>query len=122
MDTSTPPTTDNWTALLDSWDKQQTAYIAFREDRFNVMIQALGDHVGTSFTFVDLGCGPGSLTQRILDAFPLAKAIALDTGHLHQPADWVAGEPEIMLHADFRGIFDLCVGAAERSGKTSSSH
>ena len=79
MDTSTPPTTVNWPALLDSWDRQQAAYIAFREDRFNVMIQALGDHVGTSFTFVDLGCGPGSLTQRILDAFPLAKAIAVDT-------------------------------------------
>ena len=69
----------NWNALLESWDKQQTAYIEFREERFTLMIQALADHFGTHFTFVDLGCGPGSLTQRILDALPQATAIAVDT-------------------------------------------
>ena len=72
-------TTTNWNALLASWDKQQTAYIEFREERFSLMIQALADHLGERFTFVDLGCGPGSLTQRILDAFPQATAIAVDT-------------------------------------------
>ena len=43
------------------------------------MLQALADHVGTNFTFIDLGCGPGSLTQRVLDAFPMATAIAVDS-------------------------------------------
>ena len=77
--TATTTATTNWNALLESWDKQQTAYIEYREERFSLMIQALADHVGARFTFVDLGCGPGSLTQRILDAFPLATAIAVDT-------------------------------------------
>ena len=31
-------TTTNWNALLASWDKQQTAYIEFREERFSLMI------------------------------------------------------------------------------------
>ena len=79
MDTPAQTSPVDWEALLASWDKQQTAYVAFREDRFSLMLQALADHVGTKFTFVDLGCGPGSLTQRILDAFPLATAIAVDT-------------------------------------------
>lgn len=76
---STANTNTDWAALLASWDRQQTAYIEFREERFAVMQQALADHVGTQFTFIDLGCGPGSLTQRMLDAFPLATAIAVDS-------------------------------------------
>lgn len=77
--TATPATETRFSALIESWEKQQAAYIAGREDRFDVMKQALADHVGTSFTFIDLGCGLGSLTQRVLDAFPLAKAVAIDT-------------------------------------------
>ncbi len=79
MDTLAQTTATDWPALLESWDKQQTAYIAHREERFAVMLQALADQIGTNFTFVDLGCGPGSLTQRVLDAFPLATAVAVDT-------------------------------------------
>ena len=78
MNTPKHAATD-WSALLASWDKQQTAYIEFREERFAIMLQALADHVGTNFTFIDLGCGPGSLTQRVLDAFPMATAIAVDS-------------------------------------------
>lgn len=69
----------DWSVIFDSWNKQQTAYIKYRQERFSFMIQALGDHLGTHFTFIDLGCGPGSLTQQILDAFPKAQALAVDT-------------------------------------------
>ena len=78
MDVTVQIPTTNWQALLESWDKQQTTDIKWREERFSTMIQALADHVGTQFTFVELGCGAGALTQRILETFPLATAIAVD--------------------------------------------
>lgn len=76
---TTPNRAVVWSALLASWDRQQAGYMRFREERFSVIVQALGDHLGTRFSFLDLGCGPGSLTQRILDAHPLATAICVDT-------------------------------------------
>ena len=100
MDTLAQTTATDWPALLESWDKQQTAYIAHREERFAVMLQALADQIGTNFTFVDLGCGPGSLTQRVLDAFPqdprLRKGVELLRSLLEESfaVDIEPGEPE----------------------------
>lgn len=72
--------TTDWHDLLDTWDKQQTRHIRFREERFDIMIQTLGYYYqDRPFTFLDLGCGPGSLTQRILNAFDNASAVAVDT-------------------------------------------
>ncbi|PTR28780.1 methyltransferase family protein [Rhodococcus sp. OK519] len=68
----------NHTELVERWDRQQAAYIAHREARFEVMLGALELAVGTSFTAVDLACGPGSLASRLLSRFPEARVIAID--------------------------------------------
>src|SRR5918997_6145319 len=38
------------------------------------------------------------------DGLDRADGVALDAGDLHQPADRVAGEPEVVLDADLRGV------------------
>ncbi|MFT3660100.1 MAG: class I SAM-dependent methyltransferase [Gordonia sp. (in: high G+C Gram-positive bacteria)] len=65
--------------LLADWDAQQSAYIAHRELRFAAMLDLLELRFGDApFTVVDLGCGPGSLSNRILDRFDAASAIGVD--------------------------------------------
>jgi SAM-dependent methyltransferase len=49
-----------------------------REARFTAMFDALGELLPASFVALDLACGPGSLSQRLLARFPGARAIAVD--------------------------------------------
>ena len=68
----------DWRAYLASWDRQQEEFNPDRERRFNVMFEVLRAQVGPRFTALDLGCGPGSLTQRMLRRFPRARSVAVD--------------------------------------------
>ncbi|MGU3651501.1 methyltransferase domain-containing protein [Mycolicibacterium sp. A43C] len=65
-------------ALVQAWDDQQSAYIAGRESRFRAITDIIGLACGDEPVVVDLACGPGSLSARILDALPGARMIALD--------------------------------------------
>ncbi|MGW0020957.1 class I SAM-dependent methyltransferase [Rhodococcus sp. NPDC003382] len=64
--------------LVERWDRQQAAYIAERESRFTAMLDTLEFATGGEFTALDLACGPGSLTARILDRFPQSRIVAVD--------------------------------------------
>jgi cyclopropane fatty-acyl-phospholipid synthase-like methyltransferase len=64
--------------LLARWDRQQEGYIKQREERFEVLFQVLESALCDEFTVIDAACGPGSLSQRLLDRFPGAKVIAID--------------------------------------------
>lgn len=74
-------------ALVRAWDDQQAAYITHREQRFDIVLDVvarccataadLGDD-GAGLTVVDLACGPGSLSGRVLDRLPGARAIGVD--------------------------------------------
>ena len=73
--------------LIHAWDDQQAAYITNREQRFDVTLDVIA-HVcstsanfgddGAGLTVVDLACGPGSLSQRILDCFPAVTVVGID--------------------------------------------
>ncbi|WP_029109580.1 class I SAM-dependent methyltransferase [Mycobacterium sp. URHD0025] len=65
-------------ALLAAWDEQQAAYIADREGRFRIMVELLELACGEAPLVVDLACGPGSLTARVLQAIPRAHVVAVD--------------------------------------------
>ena len=72
--------TDRWAIkLLEGWEEQQTGFLPHREDRFDSMLECLGGTLGGAFTVLDVGCGPGSLTRRVLDAYPQSSVIALDS-------------------------------------------
>ncbi|WP_250038255.1 class I SAM-dependent methyltransferase [Paractinoplanes maris] len=63
--------------LLSLWDEQQSAYVAHRENRFTAVLDVLS--LGSDDPHVlDLACGPGALTQRVLAALPRATVTAVD--------------------------------------------
>ena len=68
----------DWRAWLDRWDRQQTRYLPHREERFATMFDAVEALLPANFVALDLGCGPGSLSQRLLERFPEARVIAVD--------------------------------------------
>lgn len=68
----------DWQAWLRRWDTQQAGYVPDREGRFTVMFDALAGLLPPSFVALDLACGPGSISRRLLDRFPGARSIAVD--------------------------------------------
>jgi SAM-dependent methyltransferase len=72
------PRAPNWKAWLRSWDRQQESFNPTREKRFELMFDVLEARLGTRFTALDLGCGPGSLSARLLRRFPRARVVAVD--------------------------------------------
>src|SRR6204780_2467746 len=64
---------------IERWDRQQEVYLAEREERFTVLLDALEAGVGREDPLVlDLGCGPGSLSVRLLDRLPRATVLGID--------------------------------------------
>jgi SAM-dependent methyltransferase len=68
----------DWSEWLRRWDAQQEGYVPEREARFTAMLDALAALLPASFVALDLACGPGSISQRLLSRFPEAHAIAVD--------------------------------------------
>ncbi|MEF3098891.1 class I SAM-dependent methyltransferase [Raoultella terrigena] len=64
--------------LLNNWDQQQSAYIAHREARYSAALEVLAMSYGEAFHVVDLACGPGSFSLRLLERFPAATVTAID--------------------------------------------
>ena len=75
---STASFLENGQEWLRRWDQMQTNYLPEREKRFQVMLDVLDVLFPGSFVAVDLACGPGSLSQRLLTRFPRANCVAVD--------------------------------------------
>lgn len=73
-----PPTDIDWPGWLRRYDTQQAAYLPDREERFTAMLDVLGALLPEEFVALDLACGPGSISQRLLERFPRARAVAVD--------------------------------------------
>src|SRR5580658_7960097 len=66
-------------AWIERWDAQQQVNMPDREERFTALIDAVEEGVGRKDPLVlDLGCGPGSLSVRLLDRMPEATVVAID--------------------------------------------
>jgi trans-aconitate methyltransferase len=68
----------SWQALQESWDRQQEEYAPDREHRFAVLVELVQAQVGEEPRVLDLACGPGSITDRVLKAIPGARVVAAD--------------------------------------------
>ncbi|MFG2620980.1 methyltransferase domain-containing protein [Streptomyces sp. NPDC048507] len=77
-DTVTGSFGTDWQAWQDSWDRQQEWYMPDREERFRVMLDMVEALVGPAPRVLDLACGTGSITDRLLKRFPLASSTGLD--------------------------------------------
>ena len=60
------------------WDRQQEALVPRREHRFSAILYPLGPALGPRFRVLDLGCGTGSLSERVLARYRGARVVALD--------------------------------------------
>ncbi len=79
----TPVGRDEAMAWISSWDAQQQEFMPEREERFTALIDAVAEGTGHAEPLVlDLGCGPGSLSVRLLDRLPGATVIAVDADPL----------------------------------------
>ncbi len=68
---------------IERWDAQQEVYLPDRENRFTALIDAVAESAGRDDPLVaDLGCGPGSLSVRLLDQLPKAAVVAVDADPL----------------------------------------
>ncbi len=68
----------DWKAYLRAWDRQQEGFNPTREQRFSLMFDVVEAKLGPRFSAIDLGCGPGSLSLRLLRRFPRARVAAVD--------------------------------------------
>lgn len=65
-------------AWLRRWDRQQGGYVPEREQTFALMLDVLERLGAAPGRLLDLGCGPGSLSDRALARFPGAQVVGLD--------------------------------------------
>ncbi|MFD3992385.1 class I SAM-dependent methyltransferase [Streptomyces sp. NPDC058583] len=68
----------DWAAWQQSWDRQQEWYMPDREERFRVMLDMVEGLVGPKPRVLDLACGTGSITDRLLKRFPEATSTGVD--------------------------------------------
>lgn len=68
----------NWHDWMQRWDQQQSGYLPDREERFTAMLDVLEALLPEQFVAIDLACGPGSISQRLLARFPQARSVAVD--------------------------------------------
>lgn len=68
---------------LDRWDRQQEYYMPDREQRFEVIGDVLDELLDRPDPLiVDLGVGPGTLSERLLRRFPAATVVGVDADPL----------------------------------------
>ncbi|MDX3060008.1 class I SAM-dependent methyltransferase [Streptomyces sp. NE06-03E] len=68
----------DWQSWQQSWDRQQEWYMPDREERFRVMLDMVEAVVGPEPRVLDLACGTGSITDRLLARFPGATSTGVD--------------------------------------------
>ncbi|RKN40468.1 class I SAM-dependent methyltransferase [Streptomyces hoynatensis] len=87
----------DWQTWQDSWDRQQEWHLADREERFRVMLDAVEALVGDRPRVLDLACGTGSITLRLLRRFPgaVSTGVDLDPALLTIARGYFAGEDRV---------------------------
>lgn len=68
----------DWAAWQRSWDRQQEWYMPDREERLRVMLDTVEAVAGPRPVVLDLACGTGTITDRLLRRFPEARSVGVD--------------------------------------------
>ncbi|MGW4085645.1 class I SAM-dependent methyltransferase [Streptomyces sp. NPDC004822] len=78
LDSTATTATADWVGWQRSWDRQQEWYMPDREDRFRIMLDMVEALVGPAPRVLDLACGTGSISARLLARFPEATSTGVD--------------------------------------------
>ncbi len=68
----------DWDIWIDRWDQMQNRYIAKRSERFETIIQVIKATQTSPARILDIGCGTGSLSLRLLESFPKTEIFCVD--------------------------------------------
>ena len=68
----------NWREWVDRWDRMQEYYLVARSERFSIITELIRTNQEEPSYVIDLGCGTGTLTLAIMDAFPNAHVYGFD--------------------------------------------
>ncbi len=68
----------DWRHWVDRFDRMQERYIPERDDRFKIIARTIRTAVGQPHRVLDLGCGTGSLSLAVLQAFPKCQLVGID--------------------------------------------
>ncbi|MFJ4643266.1 class I SAM-dependent methyltransferase [Streptomyces bobili] len=96
---TTTSTGTDWQAWQESWDRQQEWYMPDREERFRVMLDMVEALVGPTPRVLDLACGTGTITARLLARLPGATStgVDLDPALLAIASGTFAGDERVTL-------------------------
>lgn len=72
------PDAFDWKPWITRWERMQDSYLVKRAQRFAFLIELIESTQRHLSTIIEPGCGPGSLTVRLLEAFPHAQVIGID--------------------------------------------
>jgi SAM-dependent methyltransferase len=65
-------------AWQESWDRQQEGYMPDRELRLTALLDVVEAVAGPRPLVLDLACGTGTISRRLLERLPQARSIAVD--------------------------------------------
>ena len=68
----------DWEYWVERFEKMQKRYLVRWEERFEIIVEVLKSQDNKNSLIIDLGCGTGSLTERILRASDRYEVIAID--------------------------------------------
>jgi trans-aconitate methyltransferase len=82
--TRTPARDRDRDDLAARWEQQQERYLPHREERFGIMLDVVARRTdGSDLRLLDLCCGTGSISRRVLAHFPSAAILAVDMDPAH---------------------------------------
>lgn len=61
-----------------SWDQLEERYVSHREELLSASLDVVETMAGAAPVILDLACGTGTVTRRLLERLPAARSIALD--------------------------------------------
>jgi ubiquinone/menaquinone biosynthesis C-methylase UbiE len=67
-----------WRHWVERWDRMQEWHLPAREARFDCLVRLVRAVRPEPDVILDLGCGAGSVSLRLAEAFPKARVLGLD--------------------------------------------
>jgi methylase of polypeptide subunit release factors len=102
-----------------SWDRLEGDLVPDRELRIRALVDVVEAITGRTPTVLDLACGTGTITCRLLDRFPAACSIAVDVDPVLltiASATFASDDRVRIVRADLRSVLSRCIAARWPAG------